>query len=143
MENDLDELVTTMAEIWRFIRKQSQSSLINTATTFLQLNALRFISENDKITTTQLSEFLHVSLSSTTQLVERLVKTGLVKRVDDTKDRRVIRLSITLEGSAEIKRFKEERRIHMKQVFSQIPAKDLKELLRIQKNLLSQLQERA
>ena len=45
-----------------------------------------------------LSERLHVSQSTVTQLAERLVKRGLAERIADPTDRRVVRLRLSKTG---------------------------------------------
>ena len=48
---------------------------------------------------------LNTSLSSATSMIDRLVEKGLVERVADTSDRRVVTCQLTTKGSEEMNRF--------------------------------------
>jgi DNA-binding MarR family transcriptional regulator len=65
----------------------------------LQHFALHFVM-NDRggITQTELANLLGVSPGYVTTLVDRLEQDRLVKRIRDRKDRRVVRLRVTLRG---------------------------------------------
>ena len=52
-----------------------------------------------------LSEHLGRGLPSVTSMVDRLVKKGLVERVEDPTDRRVVACRLTAEGSEAVERF--------------------------------------
>jgi DNA-binding MarR family transcriptional regulator len=52
---------------------------------------------------TDIARWLERSTNSISIIVERMVRAGLVKRVRDTNDRRVVRLSITSKGENTLK----------------------------------------
>lgn len=60
-----------------------------------------------EITMTELSEYIHSPLNTATGIVDRLVKSGYIKRERSESDRRVVLLQFTEKGSAEIKKIKE------------------------------------
>ena len=52
----------------------------------------------------QIAEFLGITKSAVTQLLDPLVDEGLVKRQPDPKDRRYVQLSLTTDGRAVLKK---------------------------------------
>ena len=67
------------------------------------------------------------------------MKTSLVERINDKEDRRIIRLVITENGEKEFIALKKKLMEKMQKIFSRIPSKDLKELIRIFTNLIETL----
>lgn len=66
------------------------------AATLHQLRALLTIHERGSVTMRELSESLRAtSLSAATQMGDRLARPGLVERIHDEQDRRVVRLTLT------------------------------------------------
>lgn len=63
-----------------------------------QMRLFWTIRHQSDATMKDLSERLHVSQSTVTQLAERLVKRGLAERVADPTDRRVVRLRLSKAG---------------------------------------------
>lgn len=71
-----------------------------TELTMQQLRVLGFVVKEPGMTGHELGESLGVSAPTASGLVDRLVEKGLLKRVDDSADRRIRRLHITEEGMA-------------------------------------------
>lgn len=63
-----------------------------------QLTALHYISAAGPVTLAGLAEALGTGPPATCAMVDRLVRAGLVRRAQDQKDRRCIRLTVTEEA---------------------------------------------
>ena len=63
-----------------------------------QFKTLRFLRYNEKSTASELAEFFCVGKSSITAIITRLTDKGLINRLPEEKDRRVINLVLTEEG---------------------------------------------
>ena len=63
-----------------------------------QLSILFQLRQNHSLTMGELSKNLDIELSNATQMVERLHKMEYIKRSPDTRDRRVVRISLTTKG---------------------------------------------
>lgn len=137
----LEKLFATMQQMGRLMTQQAQISYEEKAATMLQFSALQLLNEKPKATMGELAQYLQMSMSSATQLIERLVKTGLVKRVHDTKDRRVIRLIITQKGKEQLTNLKNDILAKMNKFLSKIPEEDIQELLRIHNKILKTLKD--
>jgi DNA-binding MarR family transcriptional regulator len=134
-QNDLDTLINTVLDLWRMI---SQAKTDDRAT-MLQMHILLQVSQRGPITMSELSQSCHMSLSSATQIVERLTKAGLIKRTADKTDRRRVCIELTKTGEAKLEELNAHRRARMKEILSNVPEKDIKELIRIQSNLINAL----
>lgn len=67
-------------------------------TTMLQIQALGLLFKFPNSSAKELGDYLYLSSSATTQLLDRLFQGGWIARKDDTNDRRIIKLSVTLKG---------------------------------------------
>lgn len=129
--SDLEQFFATLQQFFKLMSQHTQESAVERAATILQASALDFIIENPNAIVSDLIAPLHISKSSATQLVERLVKAGFVERVHDTEDRRIVRLCITESGKKEATLLKQKLMEKMQKIFSKLPAEDLRELTRI------------
>lgn len=79
--------------------------------TLHQLDVLRLLGESESgtLTMSELAASQGVGPSAITQMVDRLIREGLVERVPDGGDRRVVRVRPTPHSSAMITRFKAGR----------------------------------
>lgn len=137
--SDFEQLFNTMLQFGKLMAQQTQESHEEKMATRLQFFALKFLKDQPNGTIGDLAKPLHLSKSSTTQLIERLVKLGLVERVDDKEDRRIIRLVITENGEKEFVVLRKRLMEKMQKIFSKIPPEDLRELIRIHTNLIETL----
>jgi DNA-binding MarR family transcriptional regulator len=67
-----------------------------------QLDAMAYIHRHGGCSAKALSEGLHISIPSSTRLVDRLVRKGLVDRRESGVDRRLVMLSVTPSGETAV-----------------------------------------
>ncbi len=142
MQDELEKLFSNFTQLEKIIIQQSQKSLIEQQATILQFSVLSLIKEKANIPMSTVAEALHLSLSSATQLVERLVKLHFLERKSDDTDRRIIRISLTKKGEEQYLIIKKEILEHMAQVFENMPVTDRKELIRITSELILTLKKK-
>ena len=65
-----------------------------------QLNCLLSLYENGPLPPSQIAKYIMVKSSTVTGIVDRLEKKGLVKRLRNSPDRRVITIELTKEGKS-------------------------------------------
>lgn len=136
------ELFESMVQIKHLTEHMCEMSFEDHVTSVLQFQALRCLFMNAASTSSQLAEYLHISPSSMAQLAERLEKAQLITREQDTKDRRVVRISLTQKGREDLELLKEKMYDQLNTIFSCLSDKDMKELVRIHKVLLIALQQK-
>jgi len=84
-------------------------------------------------TVTGLAEVCLLQQPTMTKLLDRMVRDGLVKRSQDTRDRRVVRVSLTTRGEVVANELVEVARLHEADVLARYPEADsaaIKALLR-------------
>lgn len=139
MKQDIEEFFNTMIQ-FRKAMADLHPEGEDKHSTMLQFSALNFIQENPNIPVSEAGKLLHLSKSSSTQLIIRLVKNDYVKRIQDKKDKRITHLLLSDSGKNELLSMKEKLLLKFEKVLSHLPEHDFKELLRIQKTLLVKLE---
>lgn len=139
--SDFEQLFNAIMQFGKLMSRHGQEDREDKNATMLQHMALRFLKDQPNGMVSDLANFLKLSKSSTTQLTERLVEANLVERFYDKKDRRIIRLAITEKGEKEFVVLKKRFMEKTEKIFSKIPAKDIKELVRIFTNLIETLKK--
>ena len=109
--------------------------------TGVQLMTLHFIKHNDNCKTSDVANFLSVSPPDASRIVETLVKKGFTERINDEKDRRVIRLRITGDGKKVFESISQELAFSFSKILEKINEQDAKALLRGMKALSNVLKE--
>ena len=74
-----------------------------------------------------LSNKMYLAFSTTTDLVDRMEKNKLVKRVRDEQDRRVVRINLLSEGERVIEEVIDKRRDYLNSVLADFDEQQVKE----------------
>ncbi len=92
-------LVEAIGRASHLLASQLDDALVAYNLSFAKLGLLQILAQAaNPVPLGQLAERLSCVKSNITQLVDRLEADGLVKRVQDAQDRRVLRAAITSEG---------------------------------------------
>lgn len=89
----------------------------------------------------ELSNYIHLACSTTTDLVDRMEKNGLVERVRDTKDRRVVRIHVQSKGEEIIHEVIAKRQNYLEDVLKDVPVEDVETLNRLLHVLHAEMKE--
>lgn len=138
-EKDTEALLELMHKVYKIVGPRSLLDL-ETVATPLQMDALVYLHTHPQSPAKELGEYLAISISATSQLVNRLVAAGFIKRNNDSKDRRVILLSLTKHGEQVFSRLRKMRVEKKREIIGLIPRKDIKEIIRIFSKLLRTLE---
>lgn len=134
------QLIGSLFSLKRVIRqrlmKMEQLSELN----IHQMHTLLCIFEHPRLTMSELATMLRISQSSATSLVSRLQRMGFLQRRADRKNRKLIRVSLTPRGASVLKKTMRQSQLHMKAIFSHIPANDRATMARILTSLVTVLQ---
>ena len=96
---DSDELVTALLAAADALLRESQRLFRPHGLTAAQFNVLNILAERpDGLSQRELSDLLVVDRSNVTGLLDRLEKTGWVRRTDHPSDRRVYQVLLTADG---------------------------------------------
>ncbi len=114
------------------IKQKGREILSNYKITPPQFIALQWLFEEGDMTIGELSNKMYLAFSTTTDLVDRMEKTSLVKRVKDPSDRRVVRIHLLEEGARIIDECIKKRQLYLKEVLINYSNE---EVLRLEKHL--------
>lgn len=103
----------------------------------LQVHALGFVEHHPGITMKELASMLCITSPSATAFADRLEKQGLIRRRHDSKNRKLVRLSVTPRGKAILKKKIAEKKTLITGVLRCLPARDQKTLARLLEELLT------
>ncbi|KAB2338760.1 MarR family transcriptional regulator [Cytobacillus depressus] len=98
------------------IKQKGREILSNYKITPPQFIALQWLFEEGDMTIGELSTKMYLAFSTTTDLVDRMEKNSLVKRVKDPNDRRVVRIHLLEEGERIIDECIKKRQLYLKDV---------------------------
>jgi len=140
MSKYLDSKVDEIMNISLMMKRYFQHNYMNIVEglTTLQIETLMHINNHPKISMREIGEHLKVSMSSATQLVERLVGNQLVIRLLDESDRRIIRLDLSEIGKKEIAHKHDCMKNKIKELYSVLTDAEIKEHLIIMKKLFAE-----
>lgn len=101
------------------IKQNGRKILHNYPITPPQFVALQWLLEEGDLTIGELSNKISLAFSTTTDLVDRMEKNELVKRVRDEKDRRVVRIKLLDKGKVIIREVIEKRQEYLQEVLKE------------------------
>ncbi len=98
------QVVQAIRRIIRRVSSHSRLMAQETGLTLPQLLCMRAIheSEADEVTLARVADAVHLSRSTVSGVIERLVKAGYVTRVRSEVDRRRVHLALTPDGQARL-----------------------------------------
>lgn len=136
MKTNLDqELMRAHLDLFRAMKHEMKPSSSITNLTLVQLNALIFLGDNKDAHVSDVASYFGIAIPTATVLLDRLTSLGLVQRVPDKTDRRVIGVVLTKKGSKLLSRAMKERESMFKKVFARLSTKDKNDFLRIMKHI--------
>jgi DNA-binding MarR family transcriptional regulator len=106
--------------------------------TLSQVEILNFIGFSGKKTMKDIADYLKITPPSTTVMIEEMEEKGLVKRMNDEKDRRVIFITLTKKTKRAFTSIYKQKELIFKEMISGLNKKDQKTLERIIKILIKE-----
>jgi len=126
-----EKLMSVIFNIGRLIKEEIHKSHCLDDLTHTEMETMKFLHDKRNTTMKSVADHLHIKPPSTTPVIDSLVKKGIVKRVPDHKDRRVVYIRITTKGLKSLQ--KKYKTIHktIKKIFGELAEKDKKNLIKI------------
>ena len=94
----------------------------------MQLGVLNFLKHEDSISMTEIAKKLNVSKQQLTKLTDKLAEKNYIDRINDLKDRRSIKITITEIGIQFLNEYEKQVLDLMKTRFEKLSDKNLLEL---------------
>jgi len=103
---------------------------------WMRCEILRYIHSTSPTPTMQeVARFLHVKAPTVTSIIIRLEREGLVSRMREKDDRRVVRITLTQRGLERMNKYIAEASTAMEKVFTKMRVQDVETLARILRSL--------
>ncbi|MCK5706515.1 MAG: MarR family transcriptional regulator [Candidatus Aureabacteria bacterium] len=128
-----EEAMRNIIDIHRSLMKTRMSFKGMDNITIPQMASLALIEASTSLRMKDIAKGLSITLPAATGMIERLYKTGLVKRVADEKDRRVINILLTEKGKDIFKKIQFIKKKTFELIFSRLSEKDRSDYIRILK----------
>lgn len=135
------QLVELIFKTGQLIRERMKPSEKLNPASFVQLHILQFIAMADSkkpINMGHVANFLNITPPSATSLVTNLVKNGKLKRVADTRDRRIVQLELTPQGTKALMEGRARLMKRMKKIFLVLNQKEQNQMVAILKKISKQ-----
>ncbi len=127
-----------LVSIRRSFAKLIVSKLAKSKMSPFQLLIMDFINWHSGTSLKDIAEQFKVSMASVSEPIEQLVKSKMVKRKGDDKDRRISRLFVEDKGKKILKKTMDES---VKQLFGSFSLKDLKMYHQVLKKISTNLEK--
>ena len=101
--------------------------------TLQQYLTLDILTRKGKCMITELSKILGVALSTMTELADRLVKKHFVRKIKDSKDRRIVWVNLTDKGLKIIQKINEKKQRHILRILEKLSQNNRQTLINILK----------
>src|ERR1035438_6763987 len=95
-----------------------------------QMKLLKLVAMTDSYTLGDVAAFLRVSNAAASKAVDRLVRRNLLRRIEDQKDRRVLRLHLTPASRRLLAAYERARQRKLQSIFAQFPPEELRRVSR-------------
>jgi DNA-binding MarR family transcriptional regulator len=105
--------------------------------TFSQVEVLGFIGPTGKETMKSIADHLGITPPSATEIVKEMEKKGLVKRIDDKKDRRIVFIILSPSAKKLSVSLCKEKQLMFKKMLSKLNKKDFESFERIIRILIT------
>lgn len=136
-----DQLIDTLFNLSRSMKDSMCFSTEFTNLSVNQIQALIYIRKNEEIPMSEIAQKFKIEMPSATSLVNKLSLLKLVERKSDDADRRLVKIFLTAKGKRMLEKVTDERSKNIKKIIAFLSESDRKDLLRISKTLLQQLEK--
>ncbi|MGE7624167.1 MarR family winged helix-turn-helix transcriptional regulator [Viridibacillus sp. NPDC096237] len=130
-----------LRHISALIKQKGREILSNYTITPPQFVALQWLHEIGDMTIGDLSNKMYLAFSTTTDLVDRMEKNALVKRIRDNEDRRVVRIHLLEEGERIIAEVIVKRQKYLNDIVTDFSEKEVLELSRLLHKLYNEMNQ--
>ncbi len=126
-----EQVLEAMFKLVRNFKGSLADNYEHSHLTMLQCQALECIKKHVGTHMGDIASHFSTTMPTATALVDKLLTAKLVKRENDLKDRRIVKVSLTKQGEKLLAEVKKQRANKMNKLLSYLPKQDTLELLRI------------
>jgi len=139
MKDELNnQIVETMFMVFRSMKDTMCFSSKSSHLTMIQLEALIFLSKNNDAQMKDFADYFSITMPTATSLVDKLIAIKLAERKNYSKDRRIVKISITRAGKKLLDEAMKQRENKINKMLTFLSKNDKKDLLRILSKVLEE-----
>lgn len=135
-----ERMAELMPRLCRATMQRELSCTHDAGASAQQIWALELICHQKNYPLRQLLVALRMKTSTGTVFVDRLCKSGLVKRAQNPKNRRSVLLALTRKGDAMLRKARQRRAQEARSLFASVPARKRRDYLTLLESLIATLQ---
>ena len=137
MANKLNqEIIDYMFEVIKTVKHKMFLCSESANITPVQFGAMHYIYSKKKVSMSQISEYFSTTMPTATSLIDKLIVAKLVIRKHDSKDRRIINISLTTQGEKVLKEAAKNRTNSMNKMLTYLTDDEKEQLLKIFKKIV-------
>ena len=137
----VEEVLNSFTEVMSALMiDQYQKDIAELDLTFPQAQAMRIL-RRGPLLTGQLASRLKISAPAITQLTDRLIRKGLIKRTAGALDRRCVIVGLSLRGRQLVDHFREKRREVFSRALVHLSSREQAEITEVLGNVVTALEE--
>lgn len=138
--NQTPDLINLLFTVGKMLKEKFKQDGVN-GITFSQVKTLHFIEGKKNLTMKELADELNITPPSVTSLIDPFVLHGLVKRVYDPSDRRIVRLALTAKGKTYLTEHYKTMKQKMEKLVANLNQQQIDNLKEILETLLKNSKE--
>lgn len=131
MALDKTEIINEIFDLARYINSNQPNSTL----TMIQLRTVMYISENGRVKPTEIAKNFKITPASVTSQIDSLVKRGLLERIFNQNDKRVIEVELTNKGKSLLPKEVDKLESSCSWIFDSLNSKEQVELLELVKKI--------
>lgn len=138
-KNFAKELTVLLPLLMRGILKRQSDEIAQGKITMPQYLVLDLIETRGALKMSEIAAVMSVSLPAMTGIVDRLHQTAMIERCYDPKDRRLIRINLSVKGRKMVHKIRKQREDTISDVFGQLTEQERRSYLKIIKKVVDVL----
>jgi DNA-binding MarR family transcriptional regulator len=137
-----DQILEIIPDIMREFLRHHIQEVSKGLVTFPQFLTMEYLIRQGESRMKDLAAFMNVTMATMTGIIDRLVRDGFTKRLLDSSDRRIVKVTLTSKGLLLTQKIQKARREVITDIFDKISPRDREEYLRILKKIHHELKTR-
>lgn len=126
----IDEAVGQIDTLLAYRRRAFCEQPLSREVSLPQLHILMRLQEGGPVTVSELALALGTSIPSASSIVDRMEEHGLVDRVRDEIDRRVVHVAVSERGRIVVEEFGGPKRVQLQRLFGTMSTRELHDVIR-------------
>lgn len=140
-EELISDVEYLLREMSLLIKRKGREILNHFPITPPQFTALLWLNEEGDMTIGELSQKMYLACNTMTDLIDRMEKNGVVMRVRDERDRRVVRVRMLERGKVIIQDVMKARREYLAEILSTFSPEEVASIRRHLSMLYERMKE--